>query len=67
MYVIRTFIEFKALMQKNVLKEAYIESFKNYIESEFPKIGDFTQIYGFIDYVKKTIKVDDKLYERQVK
>ena len=66
MYLIRTFIEFKALMFKNVLKDAYIESFKNYIESDFPKIGDFSQINGLIDYMKKSVKIDDTLFERIV-
>jgi len=53
-------------MFKNVLKDAYIESFKNYIESDFPKIGDFSQINGLIDYMKKSVKIDDTLFERIV-
>ena len=44
-----------------MLKDAYIDSYRNYIESDFPKIGDFAQIYGLIDYMKKVVKVDKHL------
>ena len=66
MFILRSFIEFKALMFKKVLKDAYIDSYRNYIESDFPKIGDFAQIYGLIDYMKKVVKVDKQLFERKV-
>jgi hypothetical protein len=60
--ILRCFIELKTLILKNIIRKNQIENFAKYFESEFPKLGDFKDSIGYLDYIQNKNKLSVDIF-----